>query len=245
MAVSDVRVVMVETTHPGNIGAAARAMKTMGLEQLHLVAPREFPSAEASARASGADDVLESAVVCDSLATALTDCQRVIGASARIRSIQWPLLDPRACGTLVQERAARGERVALVFGRERSGLSNDELDLCHELVHIPANPDYASLNVAQAVQILCYEVRMARDAGPLLPPSEPEYPPASGEEMEGFYTHLEETLYRLAFITPERPGNMMRRLRRLYQRAGLDRNEVNILRGMLAAVRQALDENPR
>jgi len=232
MSAAPIRVVLVETTHPGNIGAAARAMKTMGLERLHLVRPREFPSAEATARASGADDLLARAVVCDSIEAAIAGCGWVVGASARIRSLEWPLLDPREAALQAVRESGTGE-VAFLFGRERSGLTNAELDLCHALVHIPANPDYSSLNLAQAVQVVAYELRMAQGAA--LPEREAEFPPATAEEMEGFYAHLEQTLYDLEFITPERPGRMMPRLRRLFQRARPDRNEINILRGILAA----------
>ncbi|WJW76253.1 tRNA (cytosine(32)/uridine(32)-2'-O)-methyltransferase TrmJ [Thiohalobacter sp. IOR34] len=231
MRAEGVRVVLVETSHPGNIGAAARAMKTMGLRRLYLVAPGVFPSAEATARASGADDLLAEARVCASLNEALAGCSLVIGASARLRSLQWPQLDPRECAARVAAETAQGE-VALVFGRERSGLSNAELERCHFLVHIPTHPDYSSLNLAQAVQVLAYELRMT-EAPPAAP--EAEFPPATAEEMEGLYAHLEQTLYDLEFISPDRPGRMMRRLRRLLQRARPDRNELNILRGILSA----------
>lgn len=235
MIADQVRVVLVETSHPGNIGAAARALKNMGLRRLSLVAPAAFPHEEATARASGAEDLLAQAEVFDTLAESLAGASWVVGASARLRSIRWPVIDARACGERVVAEAARGE-VALVFGRERSGLSNDELDLCHQLVHIPADPAFSSLNVAQAVQVLSYEIRMAQLGERPLAPQPQEHPPATGAEMEGLYAHLEQTLYALEFITPERPGNMMRRLRRLLARAQPDRNEVNILRGILAAV---------
>ncbi len=155
-----VRVVLVETSHPGNIGAAARAMKTMGLTQLALVRPRHYPSAEASARASGATDLLDQAGVFDTLPEALDGCGLVIGASARQRALPWPLIAPRECGRRVVEAASRGE-VGLVFGREQSGLTNDELQRCNLLVQIPANPAYSSLNLAMAVQVIAYEIRVA------------------------------------------------------------------------------------
>ena len=158
---SRIRIVLIGTTHPGNIGAVARAMKNMCLEQLVLVAPKIYPSAEATARASGADDLLGSARVCDSLDQALAGCRLVVGTSARLRSVRWPQVDPRQCAErLLDELSADGE-VAVLFGRESSGLSNTELDRCHYLVHIPANPDYASLNLAQAAQVIGYELRMA------------------------------------------------------------------------------------
>ncbi len=233
----DLRVVMVNTTHAGNIGAAARAMKTMALDQLYLVSPRNYPSEEATARASGADDLLEKAVVCGSLEEALAGCTWVVGASARIRSIQWPLLDPRECAVKAVAEGCQG-KVALVFGREATGLTNDELDLCHALVHIPTNEAFSSLNVAMAIQVLCYEVMMARRGERVLHAAEPDFPLATQDEMEGLYAHIEQTLHDIDFLKPERPGNMMRRLRRLFHRARVDQNEVNILRGIMAAVQK-------
>jgi len=158
-----VRIVLVETSHPGNIGASARAMKTMGFSDLALVAPKEFPCAEATARASGADDVLAGARVVASLSEAIADCGFVVGASARLRSLPWPTVDPRTCARTVREQAADNQ-VAIVLGPEQSGLTNDDLGRCHQLVHIPASPGYSSLNLAMAVQILCYELRMAQDS---------------------------------------------------------------------------------
>ena len=231
-----IRIVLVNTSHPGNIGAAARAMKTMGLSDLRLVAPARYPDAEATARASGAEDVLAGAQVFDSLAGALADAVWVVGTSARLRSIRWPLLEPRACAARALAPAQAGP-AALVFGRERSGLTNDELDLCHALVNIPANPDYASLNLAQAVQVLSYELRMQWLGEEAAVHQVPEHPPATASEMEGLYVHLEQALYDLEFITPDQPGQMMRRLRRLFQRSRPDKNEVNILRGILSAAR--------
>ena len=156
---SNIRIVLVHTSHPGNIGATARAMKNMRLEQLVLVQPAQFPSAEATARASGADDLLARARCCATLDEAVADCALVIGASARLRSVRWQEFDPRACAQEVLQASAHAP-VALVFGREQSGLTNEELERCHALVHIPSNPEYASLNLAQAVQVLAYEVHM-------------------------------------------------------------------------------------
>ncbi len=229
-----IRVVLVETSHPGNIGAVARAMKNMCLHRLHLVRPQQFPHAEATSRASGADDLLAHAQVCDSLDEALAGCSLVIGASARLRSIAWPLLDPRECADQVFAHLPEGE-VALVFGREASGLTNEELERCHYLVHIPANPDYASLNVSAAVQVVCYELRMAARAerGEALP--QDQRPLATSEELEGFMGHLEQTLIDLEFLDPAQKETMLRRLRRLFLRARMDRNEINLLRGALKA----------
>ena len=229
----DIRIVLVQTSHPGNIGAAARAMKNMCLEQLVLVQPAQFPSAEATARASGADDLLARARCCDSLGEAVADCGFVIGASARLRSLPWPELDPRACAERALTESADAP-VALVFGREQSGLTNEELERCHALVHIPSNPDYSSLNLAQAVQVITYELHMAHLAGQWTG-SPPEFPPCTGEAMERFYMHLEQTLIELEFLDPAKPGQLMRRLRRLFQRARPDTNEMNILRGILGA----------
>ena len=230
---NNIRIVLVETTHPGNIGAAARAMKNMGLTRLYLVKPQRYPSHEASARAAGADDVLAQARLCDSLDQALEGCGMVFGASARSRSIPWPQLDPReAAGRAVQTGV--GGDVAFVFGREHAGLSNLELDRCNYLVTIPTNPEFASLNVAAAVQVLSYELRVAaQDATPTPALNEPL---ASAEERERFYRHLEQVLLDLEFLNPANPKHLMRRLRRLFNRVELDCNEVNILRGILTAV---------
>jgi len=234
--VSNIRVVLVETSHPGNIGAAARAMKTMGLSRLDLVAPREFPSEEARARASGADDVLADALVHGSLEEALRGCGLVMGASARTRSLPWPLIDAREAGVKAAVESDATE-VALVFGRERSGLANDELARCHYLVNIPTNPDFYSLNVASAVQVLAYEVMMASETGVEGGTARDKRdPPATAEEMEGFYAHLERVMIATGFLDPAVPRQLMRRMRRLFGRARTEQTEVNILRGLLSAV---------
>jgi len=237
-----IRIILVGTTHPGNIGAVARAMKNMGLSDLVLVDPRHFPHEDATARASGAEDVLLSARVVDSLAIALADCRFVAGASARLRAIEWPSLQPRECAQkLVQER--NSGNVAVVFGPEKSGLTNDDLDLCNALLNIPCNPTFSSLNIAMAVQIICYEIFLAEmTAGTGPEPTVPEAPPATGEELEHFYTHLETALTDSGFLDPDKPRLLMRRLRRLYIKAALDKNEVNILRGILKALQPASRE---
>ena len=229
-----IRIVLVGTTHPGNIGAVARAMKNMGLTELSLVNPKYFPHEEATARASGASDVLDRAVVVDSLEKALADCIYVAGASARSRTINWPSMGPRDCALRMMQEAEHG-KVAAVFGPEKSGLSNDDLDLCHTLLTIPTDPGFSSLNLAMAVQVLTYELRVASmlDEGPVF---EVEAPPASGEEMEHFYKHLEKVLLDIGFMDPENPRHLMRRMRRLYIRARPDKNEINILRGILTAI---------
>jgi len=226
------RIVLVNTSHPGNIGAAARAMKNMGLQGLCLVQPQHYPSAEATARASGADDLLARARCFQTLDEAIADATLVIGASARCRTLPVPMLDPRACAALAVNQAD-SSRVAILFGRERTGLTNEELDRCHYLVQIPSNPDYPSLNIAAAVQVIAYELRMAALTATLPVGPEPDY--ASAGQLEQFYAHLEQTLIELEFLDPENPRQLMRRLRRLFGRARPDQNEINILRGILTA----------
>jgi TrmH family RNA methyltransferase len=234
---SNVRVVLVNTTHPGNIGAAARAMKNMGLTRLYLVAPSGFPGVEATARAAGADDVLGAAHVCPTLADALRGCHLVIGTSARPRTIAWPMLTPEMAARQLVAETAQGE-VALLFGQERTGLTNDELDRCHALVAIPANPEFASLNLAAAVQILAYELRMAVFGSPVVDMPVPETPLATDEDVQRLYRHMEEVLIQIRFLDPGNPRKLMRRLMRLFNRVRLDSNELNILRGILTAVQQ-------
>jgi len=231
-----IRIVLVGTTHPGNIGAAARAMKNMGLSDLALVNPRFFPHEEATVRASGATDILDNALVVATLADALTDCVYVAGASARARTISWPSMGPRDCAERMINESENG-KVAAVFGPEKTGLHNDDLDLCHTLLTIPTAPGFSSLNVAMAVQVLTYELRVASllDAGPAF---ESEAPPATSEEMEHYYAHLERVLQDIHFLDPQNPRHLMRRLRRLFIRARPDKNEVNILRGILTAIDQ-------
>ena len=235
MILTDVCIVLVGTTDPGNIGAAARAMKTMGLTDLRLVTPRHFPHDKATARASGADSVLEAASVHDTLDEALTGTVRAYGTSARLRSLRWPVHDPAGTAADLGERPD-GDRVALVFGREKTGLSNEELARCHALVHIDTNPEFHSLNLAMAVQVLAYEVRRALVAPAPTEPDEPEIRPATLDEMGYFYEHLERVMLSSGFLDPNNPRHLMRRLRRLFNRALPDHNEVNILRGLLSAV---------
>ncbi len=227
------RYVLFEPTHPGNIGAAARAIKTMGFHDLALVNPVGHPDPEARARSAGALDVLEAATVTSSLADALAGCGLVIGASARHRRLGMPELDPRECAAEVL-RAGVAKPAAIVFGPERSGLPNAELDLCQAIVYIPTNPDYGSLNLASAVQVIAWEVRAAQGIALNSPP--PESPPAGVEDLDLFYDHLERVLVASGFLDTGNPRNLMRRLRRLFNRARLDENELNILRGILAAL---------
>lgn len=229
-----VRIILVGTTHPGNIGAVARAMKNMGLSDLVLVQPRFFPHDEATARASGAADLLDNARVVATLDEALCDCVFVAGASARSRSIDWPSLAPRECAARLCRESANG-KVAVVFGPEKSGLRNEDLDRCHALLTIPTDPSFSSLNLAMAVQVLTYEIKMALDSNDSVSPPA-ESPPATGDEMEHFYQHLEAVMVASGFLDPENPRHLMRRVRRLFIKASPDKNEVNILRGLLTAV---------
>lgn len=246
---SNIRIVLVNTSHPGNIGSAARAMKTMGFSSLYLVEPKLFPHDKAREMASYAVDVLEQAVVVNNLDEAIADCSFVIGTSARMRTIPWPLLSPReVAGRAVVE--AKQHKIALLFGREQTGLTNEELNRCHFHVHIPANPAYSSLNIAAAVQVLSYELRTAILAQqetavgeaaiePSLGPENKDYWDfrlATAAEMEGFYGHLQQTLVDLEFLDPLAPRKLMQRLRRLFNRARPDMMEINILRGLLSAV---------
>jgi len=229
---ASIRVVLVGTTHPGNIGAAARAMKTMGLARLVLVAPRAFPDPEADARASGAADVLGQARVCATLDEALAGARLAIGLSARRRGLSLPEIEVRAAAGLALEEARSGD-VALVFGTESVGLSNDEVLKCQRLAWIPTGVSYASLNLAAAVQVAAYELRMAAAVASTRPAAALDA--ASLEEVEGFYAHLERNLVESGFLDPAQPKRLMERLRRLFGRARLEREEVSILRGVLTA----------
>jgi tRNA (cytidine32/uridine32-2'-O)-methyltransferase len=233
----NIRIVLVNTSHPGNIGAVARAMKNMCLSQLYLVEPKKYPHDEATWRAASAGDVLDSAIVCETLADAIADCQLVIGTSARERTVPWPLLDPRHCMERAYKEAEANHKVAVVFGREDRGLTNEELHRCNLHVHIPANPDYSSLNIAMAVQVLSYELRMAQLSEELSSNDMADWdvPVAGADELERYLIHLEETLRDINFLRPEAPKKLMTRLRRLYQRTRLDEMEVNILRGILTS----------
>jgi tRNA/rRNA methyltransferase len=232
-ALANVRVVLVSTSHPGNIGGAARAMKTMGLGDLRLVSPRHFPDAQAEAMASGATDVLERARVCGTLDEALAGTVLAAGASARGRELRAETLDARQAALRLAAEAAH-QPVALVFGPEQAGLTAEDLGRCQLLVRIPANPEYPSLNLAAAVQILGYELRMAALGAP--PPPAPEFPLATLDELERFYQHLEQTLVETGFLDPGNPRRLMPRLRRLFSRARLEKEEVNILRGILGSL---------
>ncbi len=229
-----VRIVLVGTQHPGNIGSAARAMKTMGLSRLVLVEPERVPPAEADALAAGADDVLAAARVHDTLAEALADCSLVLGCTARSRRVALAEQPPREAATRALEGARHDGEVALVFGRERTGLTNDELQLCHGAVHIPANPLYSSLNLAAAVQVMSYELRMAMLGAQAVAETARGEVPAAHAELEGFFAQLAQTLDAIDFHKGRAPESAMRKLRRLFLRADLDVREVRLLRGILA-----------
>lgn len=232
------RVVLVRTSHPGNIGAAARAMLTMGLDRLLLVAPRRFPDPAADARASGATAVLAQATVVESLDAALAGAVLTIGLSARPREFAGQVLPVRAAAERAVAAAPHGD-VALVFGTEMSGLSNEELARCAVVATIPANPGYASLNLAAAVQVAAYELRVASGRGDVW--TAPRFAPASHDEIEGLHAHAVRTLAAMRFLDPAMPKRLMPRLRRLFARAGLEREEVNILRGVLARIDDLID----
>jgi len=236
----NVKVVLVGTSHSGNIGSAARAMKVMGLSQMVLVDPQCEVDAQAVALAAGASEIALNAPVVSTLEEAVADCGLVVGSSARSRTLEWPMLEPRECG---ERFAVEGEQhpVALVFGRERTGLTNEELQRCHYHVCIPANPEYSSLNLAMAVQTLSYEVRMAH-----LNRQQQQYPPQEAQgyprhqELERFYQHLEKVMLDTQFISEQQPGQVMNKLRRLFSRARPEGQEINILRGVLTAVEKSL-----
>jgi len=245
-----IRTVMVNTSHPGNIGAAARALKTMGLSQLYLVNPKMFPHAEATARAAGADDILTNTLVTHSLADALRGCHLVFACSARQRSLAWPTLSPRESAKQIIAHTQQGHKVAILFGNEASGLSNASLQHCHYQIHIPSNPIYSSLNLAAAVQIIAYEINSTQQA--LTHPTTKPLPLArilhyfgrsheisglaSSEHVHSFYNHLERLLIDSGFLDLNNPQQLMYRLRRLFARAQLDDTEINILHGVLTAI---------
>jgi len=245
---SQVSVVLVNTSHPGNIGATARAMKNMGLSKLILVQPEDFPSGVAVGRAVSAVDILDNARVVDSLQDAVADCGLVIGASARSRNIPWPMVNPEQCANKAVAEAGRN-KVALVFGREDAGLNNEELQLCHFHVQIPADPNYSSLNLSAAVMVVCYELRKAAlaqeeqtDIG------EDEFwdqEKANGEQVEHFYVHLERVMTAIKFHDPENPRQLMPRMRRLFSRIRIDVMEMNILRGILSNIEFRLDNEKK
>jgi tRNA (cytidine32/uridine32-2'-O)-methyltransferase len=238
MKLNSIRIVLIETSHPGNIGSTARAMKTMGLTQLYLVSPKSFPDSKAYELAAGADDILDNAVVVQSLPEAIGQCNLVLGTSARPRDISLPGLTPKAQAELIHN-SPDTTHTAILFGREHAGLTNDELLHCHYHINIPSNPDYSSLNLAQAVQIIAYEIRMqllspkasvAMEADTL----------ATTKEVELFYEHLKSVLIDIDFLKPSNPKRLMQRIKRLYNRIKLETMEINILRGILTQIQRTI-----
>ena len=229
----NIRIILVHPSHPGNIGAVARAMKTMGFEQLYLVNPKHFPSVDATARAAGADDILAKATIIPTLADALKDVNVVFGTSVRSRAISLPKLNLKdAAKTIVQE--AQTHNVAIVFGRENNGLTNEEIELCNHHLYIPTNPDFYSLNLAAAVQLVVYEIQMTLTSTPTEKNSEEEL--ASNEEIQLFYNHLQQVLNETKFLDLNNSKRIMSRLKNLFNRTRLEKNEVNILRGVLSSI---------
>lgn len=236
---NNIKIVLVETTHPGNIGAVARAMKTMNLTHLCLVNPKIFPHVAATARAAGADDLLANAQIVATLDEALVNCKLIVGTSARERTLPMPLLTPHAAAKQIIAEA-RGNEVAIVFGRESNGLTNEELQLCQYHINIPANLEFSSLNIASAVQLIAYEIKMASGmVTEEFHDNSLNYDElASFAEIEMFYKHLEDVLKEIDFLQTDKSVYLMQRLRRLYNRARLEKLEVNILRGMLSAMQR-------
>lgn len=238
--INQIKVVLVGTTHPGNIGATARAMKTMGVYSLELVNPKVFPSPEATALASGADDILDGVIVHQELADAVKDCTQVFGTSARTRSITWPVVTPEEAARQVVEIRNSCSGIAIVFGRESSGLTNEELELCNSMICIPSHSGFSSLNIAAAVQVVCYELYKALyEVESIKLNSDDRVSLVTAGELELLYEHLQECITDIGFFDPEKPRLLMRRLKRLFSRVQLDENEYNILRGILAATQKA------
>jgi len=233
-SLDSIRIIMVDTSHPGNIGGAARALKAMGLSQLNLVRPKKFPHADATARAAGADDMLATTKVFDDIDSAITGCGLVIAASARLRNLSWPVVTPREAASRAMAAAANNTQVAFLFGNEQSGLSNDELSRSHYHVQIPTDDNFSSLNLAAAIQVIVYELRMQTlqfddqkvDTRDL----------ATADDMKRLYDHLQDTLENVGYLDPENPGKLMHRLRRLFSRAQLEQDEIHILRGILRGI---------
>ena len=244
MHLDNIRIVLVKTSHPGNIGAAARAMKNMGLSKLYLVAPKDYPSGVAIGRASSALDILYNAVLCENLTEAIADCSLVVGTSARSRRIPWPIVGPRTCAKKLVEEGQQ-KKVALVFGREDRGLSNEELQLCHFHVQIAANPEYSSLNLAAAVMVLSHEIYQFKeelDQGNQQAAKNWDNDFATIAEVETYLEHLEQMLIQIDFHDPENPRHLMPRLRRLYNRVRVDKMEINILHGIVSETRKMLNK---
>lgn len=239
----NIKIILVETTHPGNIGASARAMKTMGINSLRLVNPKIFPSADATVRAAGADDILSEAEIYDSLADAVGDCKYLYGTSTRRRSLQCEVLSPESATNEIKNVMVNDINIGIVFGRERTGLTNNELDLCNKMIAIPANPGFSSLNIASAVQIICYElIKLSHTRGQNKVSDIYESTPVDRSELDRLYAHLEQCLIDVDFLDPTKPRRLMRRLKQLFNRTEMDQNEYNIMRGILTAVQEKIKQ---
>lgn len=241
----NLRIILIGTTHPGNIGSAARAMKVMGLSRMVLVSPKHFPSGEATALASNADDILKNAQVVETFDEAIAGCGLVLGTTAHARSLPWPTLDLKGAATHAVAEASRHE-VAIVFGREKTGLHNEEVERCHHIVTIPTAEEYTSLNLAQAVQLMMYELRLealnAMNTPSLTEQAPADWVPEPPEKLEVFFKRLEQALLHVGFLNPAQPKRLMQRIRRLFLRARPDENELNILNGIASAL---LDATPK
>ena len=238
-----IKVVLVGTTHPGNIGAAARAIKTMGLSKLDLVCPKEFPSNEATYRSKAAKDILEKASIHETLFESVKGCEMVIGTSARNRKVPWPVLNPKNASKKINAAVKNNSKVAIVFGREDRGLTNEELGLCNLHIHIPTNEDYSSLNLAQAVQIVTYEIRMNfLESESLKNDQEWDVELASAEQTERLIEHMDELMKEVEFYDVENPRKLLMRVRRFFKRSGIDVMETNIFRGLFSTIQKKLNE---
>ena len=232
-----VRIVLTNPSHPGNIGATARAMKNMGLSELYLVQPKVFPHHDATVRASGADDILAQITIVDSLQEALVGCEKVFATSARSRRLEWPQCTPHEVALEIKNTP--DITTAIVFGRESSGLTNEELSLCHTHIHIPTVESFSSLNLAAAVQVIVYEIyAVSHEIINITTTADQDL--ATSDEQNGFFDHLRETMIRANFLNPQQPRKLMQRVRRLFQRAQMSKTEVNILRGFLSSVDKSL-----
>ena len=240
---NSIKVVLVGTTHPGNIGAAARAIKTMGLSKLDLVCPKEFPSNEATYRSKAAKDILEKASIHETLFESVKGCEMVIGTSARNRKVPWPVLNPKNASKEINKAVKNNSKVAIVFGREDRGLTNEELGLCNLHIHIPTNEDYSSLNLAQAVQIVTYEIRMNfLELESLKNGQEWDVELASAEQTERLIEHMDELMKEVEFYDTENPRKLLMRVRRFFKRSGIDVMETNIFRGLFSTIQKKLNK---
>lgn len=233
----NIRIVLVNPSHPGNIGATARAMKTMELQHLCLVNPKDFPHATATAMAAGADDILSNATICSNLTTALTKTKIIIGTSARPRALQLPTLNPRQAAELITTES-KTNNIAILFGRENNGLTNEELDLCNYHLYVPTNPKFSSLNIAAAVQLICYEIKMAQTITDR--PFSPSTELATMDDVQNFYQHLQQTLIDIDFLKLANQHSPMAKLKLIFNRALLEKSEVSMLRGILTTINAAL-----